>query len=337
MKSADSIPVLIDVDTGTDDALALMVACAAPNLHILGVTTVGGNVSLENTTINTLNVLSLLGRSDIQVSRGADKPLERNLTKASAIHGLTGLRGYDFDEDVYDALVEQPAWDFMNDILQESERKVTIIALAPMTNIALLLKKYPQVKEKIDKIIFMGTSYHDGNPTPVATFNVLADPEAFRAVLFSGIDLYALPLETGRKAILTWDEVKEIGGIEHEAAHFAYGLITAGGPAQEELDALAGVEGEEDISDYRMKRPVSEPAILDAATVAFAVHPEFFSFEKYYCDVECRGELTTGFTLIDMADYYQKTSQERNLYYIQSVDRHAYARLFLESVAFYGK
>lgn len=91
MKKADIMPVLMDVDTGTDDAIALMLACSAKNINILGVTTVGGNVSLENTTTNTLNVLNHLGRKDIPVSMGADKPLVRNLTKASAIHGLNGL------------------------------------------------------------------------------------------------------------------------------------------------------------------------------------------------------------------------------------------------------
>ena len=192
------IPVIIDCDTGIDDAMALVVACASDNLDIRAVTTVGGNVSLENTTRNTLNVLHLLGFSHVPVAKGADKPLQRPLMKASRVHGVSGLRGYEFAENYTDNLVDLPAWDLMRQVLMSSEEKVTIIALAPVTNLAILLQKYPEVKGRIDKIAFMGTSYHCGNPTVLSTFNVMVDPEAFQVLLDSGVDVYACPLTPPR-------------------------------------------------------------------------------------------------------------------------------------------
>lgn len=337
MPDNKRIPVLIDCDTGGDDAIALVLACACKTFDILGVTTVSGNVDVENTTQNTLNVLHHIGRGDIPVAKGAAAPLQRPALKASAVHGLNGLRGWSFEQNQTAALTPQPAWDFMRDKLEAAAEKVTVLALGPVTNLAILLEKYPECRSKIDKVVFMGTSYHDGNPTPVATFNVLVDPEAFRKLLFSGVELYACPLETTRKGHITNEEIESIRDIPGPVAAMCYGIFSGyGNPTKEEIALLATMEGEEDVADYRMARPKpTKREVHDAATVAFVSNPELFGWHKYYCDVECKGELTTGFTLIDMADYYQKPMDQRNLYYLDEVDREGFIKLLMDAIASY--
>lgn len=316
--------VMIDCDTGIDDAVALVMAWGLRDrLELLGVTTVAGNVGIDNTTRNTLNVLNLIGAGKVLVARGAEKPIEREPLKASGVHGVSGLRGYRFDEDSKDAFVEEPAWDFMYRVISESTEKVTLIAIGPTTNIAILFQKYPLVKEKVDKVVFMGTSWHDGNPTPLATFNVLVDPEAFKSLLNSGVDIYACPLETTRKAYITPEEIEGIGALGNKAGRLVSSILSSCGVQHiEEGEAIAS-EGEEEISEARILREAAEKNVPlhDPAVVAFAAFPELFSVEKYYCDVECKGELTTGFTLIDKRDYYGKPMEERNLFLMETVDR----------------
>ena len=297
-------------------------------LELLGVTTVAGNVGAEQTLKNTLNVMNLIGAGGIPVAKGAEKPVKREALKASGVHGVSGLRGYRFEEDSSEAFVEEAAWDFMYRVISESTEKVTLIALAPVTNIAILFQKYPDVRKNIEKVVFMGTAWHDGNPTPLATFNVLVDPEAFRIVLHSGVDIYACPLETTRKAYITPREMETIGSFGSKAAGLVSQILSSYGFQHIEVGEVIAEEGEEEISNERLFRAATEPnrVLHDPAVVAFTAFPELFSVNKYYCDVECRGELTTGFTLIDKKNYYGKTIEERNLFLIETVDRERFIK-----------
>ena len=316
--------VMIDCDTGIDDAVALVMAWGLrERLELLGVTTVAGNVGIENTTKNTLNVLNLIGAGEIPVARGAKKPIEREALKASGVHGVSGLRGYLFEEDSREALVEEPAWDFMYRVISGSPQKVTLIAVGPTTNIAILFQKYPDVKQKVEKVVFMGTAWHDGNPTSLATFNVLVDPEAFRSLLSSGVDIYACPLETTRKAYITPEEIGQIGTFGNRAGQLVSRILSSYGVQHIEEGEVIDKQGEEEISENRISREAAQKnrALHDPAVVAYTAFPELFSVEKYYCDVECKGELTTGFTLIDKRDYYGKSMEERNLFLMETVDR----------------
>lgn len=331
-------PVMIDVDTGVDDALALVGACASPLFDIIGVTTVGGNVDLKYTTPNTLNVLHLLGRGDIPVAAGAEHPLERELFKASAVHGICGLRGYTFKENHFEALVEEKAWDFTYGKIKASTEKVTILALGPLTNIATLILNYPDCGKYIEKIVFMGTSYHDGNPTAVSTFNVLVDPEALRIVLDSGIEFCAMPLDTTRKAYLTKEDVEEIGKISGPVAEFTYTLLGNYGShtvSEEEMAIIQSDPNEEQQHPGKVRAEVENLSLHDPATVAFAAVPEIFTGTKYFMQVECKGELTTGFTLVDKKNYYGKTEEEKNVFFVESIEREKFAKWFIDSVHSY--
>lgn len=331
--------VFIDCDTGIDDAMAIALALASDNIEVIGVSTTCGNVSLENTTRNTCNVLNYLGRSDIKVAVGADKPLKKTLMKASGVHGLTGLRGWNFEEDYKENLVEEKAWDYMAKTILSSPRKVTISALAPVTNIALMLRKYPEVKENIESIVFMGTSWHDGNPTPITTFNVLVDPEAFREVIHSGVKVVAAPLDTLRHgAIIHNSEVDELKGIGNKASVFVYSILTSSGVANIGKDEIIGSENEEMISQARIERCRNEEySLLDPAAMALIVKPELFVLRHYYCDVECCGELTTGFTIIDKKNFYGKGEEEKNLWFAEEMDRDGFIELYLSAIRSYGE
>lgn len=335
MEQNSRIKVMIDCDTGIDDAVALVMAWGQrERLELLGVTTVAGNVGIENTTKNTLNVLNLIGAGDIAVARGASQPVARKPLKASGVHGVSGLRGYTFAEDSSTSLASEPAWEFMYRTISSQPEPVTLIAIGPVTNIAILFRTYPEIREKIEKIVFMGTSWHDGNPTSLATFNVLVDPEAFRELLGSGVDIYACPLETTRTAYITPAEIKTIAGFGTQAGDLVSRILSAYGVQHIEDGEVIDKDGEEEITSNRIAKEAAEQnqTLHDPATITLAAFPELFTINKYYCDVECKGELTTGFTLIDKRDYYGKTMAERNLFLAESIDRERFIEKLYQAV-----
>lgn len=329
------VKLIIDCDPGIDDAVALsLIAAHKDKFEILCVTTVAGNVGIDNTTRNALNVLEHVGLGDIVVARGASKPLLREELKASGVHGVTGLRGWDFKEDSVSALSELSAVELIRSKLDESEEAVTIVVLGPATNIGMLLEKYPNIKNKIDKFVFMGTSYHDGNPTILSTFNVLVDPEAFRILLKSGIDIYACPLETTRSAKILSEELEEIKGINNKVSDMVYSILTSYGVKNILQEEEIGESNEEIITDNRLEREREETGVdvHDATTIAYLIQPDIFTTNRYYCDVECSGELTLGFTVIDKKNYYGKNIEEKNLVLMEAVKRDKLVQLMINSL-----
>ncbi len=326
------VPIMIDCDTGVDDAGALMMACASDRLDILAVTTVSGNVSLEHTHPNTLNVLKLFGREDIPVAKGADRPLVRPPFRASLVHGGNGIQGYRFPENTTKAETSLPAAAYMAKVLEEREEPVTIVALGPMTNVAILLLSRPDLKGKIARIVFMGVSYQDGNPAPLGTFNVMVDPEAFRICLESGVDFYACPLDTLRGACVTRAQTEEIRRMKSPAADFIYRTEFAPRViSKEDLDRINANSGEETHSreDLEKFNETDRFALLDQGTMAFVIAPELFTWKKYYCRVECQGSFMNGFTYVDKRNYYRKTEEEKNLWFVETVSTEGFARLYL--------
>lgn len=169
-------PVIIDTDPGIDDAVALAIALFAEELDVRLITTVGGNVGIEHTTDNALKLVSFFGKH-VPVAQGASEPLVRELVDASNVHGASGMEGWEFDEPDRSLLLEKNAVDAMRDALLSSEEPVTIVALAPLTNVALTLKAYPEVKSHIERIVLMGGTAARGNKGVLSEFNVATDPE----------------------------------------------------------------------------------------------------------------------------------------------------------------
>lgn len=217
--------VIIDCDPGHDDALALMTALAnTDSLRVLAVTTIGGNQTLAKVTANAKHVLGLL-RADVPLASGQDRPLVKPLRCAPEAHGDSGmdgprLGGYDYP------LSSDNAVTFMHDLIMEQDDPVTIVALGPLTNIALLLRTFPEVRERIEMISFMGGGIDHGNSTPLAEFNMYVDPEAAHIVFASGVPLVMSGLDVTERAQITLAEIDNlqgrgpISGIAYELLRF---------------------------------------------------------------------------------------------------------------------
>lgn len=313
--------VFIDCDTGIDDAVALAYAFRTPALEVVGVSTVCGNVPLEFTTYNTLNMLELTGRTDIPLARGAEKPLERELWDAAYIHGNNGLGGYTFAEPTSKQPVEQPADEYLYTVLCREKEPLTILALAPLTNLALLLKKHPDAKEKIRSIVFMGGSLRTGNPTPVATFNVLADPEAAKFVIATGVPFVMCSLDCTRGSYFTEADLEKIGALKNPVSE----MIT-------EAMKFYIVSTKTENTVDRNKKGVD---VHDLCTVMYVTHPELYEGERYFADVETKGELTTGFTMVDFEDNLKKPREEKTVLFLRKVDREKMVGHFMEILATY--
>jgi len=188
------IPVILDVDTGVDDALAILFALAHPEIEVLGISCVAGNASLERVVENTLRILDVAGAPDIPVAAGARRPLLGPARAASHVHGEGGLGTLRLPPSERTAS-PLSAVDLMRTLILGCDRPVTLVGLAPQTNLALLLRLYPDIVENIERIVFMGGSATVGNATAVAEFNVWHDPEAAAIVLDSGVPTFMYGLD----------------------------------------------------------------------------------------------------------------------------------------------
>ncbi|WP_207890423.1 nucleoside hydrolase [Rubrobacter taiwanensis] len=270
-------PVLLDMDPGHDDAVALLLACAA--LDLRGVTTVAGNVPLEKTTRNALRVLSLIGRGDVPVAAGAAAPLERELYTAENIHGESGLDGPEIPAPAFGP-DGRGAVELMADVVGGSHEPVTLIPTGPMTNVAAFLRERPDLKENVDGIVLMGGSIGLGNTTPAAEFNIYVDPEAARIVFGSGLPVTMVGLDVTHLAGATPERRARIRRL---------------GPVGE---AVAGLL-EFFASTYREVYALDAPPIHDAVAVAAVVDPALLKTRPMRVEVECESELTRGQTVCD--------------------------------------
>jgi inosine-uridine nucleoside N-ribohydrolase len=194
-----STSIVIDCDPGWDDAIAILLALASPEVEVRAITTVAGNQTLEKTTRNALKVLDLAGRSDIPVAAGADAPLQRPLLTAAHVHGESGLDGPELPEPEAEP-VEAHAAEVLNQMIEPG---VVLVAIGPLTNVALLLERHPDVRRRIDAMVWMGGAIGEGNVTPAAEFNAFVDPEAAAAVFASGIPLTMIGLDITHLALFT--------------------------------------------------------------------------------------------------------------------------------------
>ncbi len=304
------IPVILDVDPGHDDAVALMVACGAPDLDLLAVTTVAGNVELEKTTYNALRILSLIGRTDIPVAAGAAAPLARTLHTAYDIHGESGLDGPEeipapnFEPD------DRPAAQLLADTLTASPEPVTLIPTGPLTNIATLLRERPDLKEKIARISLMGGSIGLGNTTPAAEFNIYVDPEAAREIFESGLPITMSGLDVTHQAGAgpeERDRLRETG----EAGRVVSGF----------LDFFA--------STYEANFGFDAPPLHDPVAVAAVLQPELLTTRPMRVDVECESDLTRGETI---CDFYGVTGKPPNAEVGVELDRERFFDLLYETL-----
>lgn len=202
-------PIILDCDPGHDDAIAILLALASPELELVAVTTVSGNQTLDKTTANALKVLELAGRSDIPVYAGADKPFVRARDVAAHVHGESGLDGPDLPEpNAHEQ--EQHAVDFIADELRRRDGKLTLVATGPLTNVGLLCSLHPDARP--ERLVLMGGAIGEGNRTPAAEFNIWADPEAAQRVFTEELDTTMVGLDVTHRALITDDHTERMRG-----------------------------------------------------------------------------------------------------------------------------
>ena len=200
-------PIILDCDPGHDDAIAILLAVASPELELVGVTTVSGNQTLDKTTANALRVLEFAGRSDIPVYAGADKPFLRKRDVAAHVHGESGLDGPDLPPPSR-AAEQQHAVDYLAEEIRRRDGKVTLVPTGPLTNIGLLFSLHPDARP--ERIVLMGGSIGEGNRTPAAEFNIWADPEAAQRVFVEGLDTTMVGLDVTHRALIKDDHTERM-------------------------------------------------------------------------------------------------------------------------------
>jgi len=307
------IPVIIDCDPGHDDALAITLALARPELDVLGITTIGGNSTLANTTRNALRVLALLGRTDVPVAAGPDQPLVRPLETAPQVHGVSGLDGADLPEPASEPRPEG-ALEFLRATLAAAPAPVTLIPVGPLTNIGLLLRTYPASAEKIAGISLMGGAMGAGNWTPAAEFNIWVDPEAARIVFRSGLPITMHGLDVTHRALMGLAEADRLDAVGTRVGHVFADLLR--------FFTKFHVE----------KYGTADTPIHDAVAVAHVALPGLVTTRRYHVDVETTGELTRGRTVVDDRG---QPGESPNVDVALDIDRAAFADLVIEAVASY--
>jgi inosine-uridine nucleoside N-ribohydrolase len=310
----DRIPFVLDCDPGHDDALALVLGLARPELELLAVTTVAGNAGLVATTNNALRVLTLVGRTDIPVAAGAAGPLMRPLHVALDVHGASGLEGADLPEATVAARPEG-AIELLRATLEQSPVPVTIAAVGPLTNIALLLRTHPHLVDRIASIRIMGGAITEGNTTASAEFNIWQDPEAARIVLDCGRPITLMTLDVTHAALFTERDVERLEGLGTRPSRVFAGLLRYFARFHRERYGWDG------------------SPIHDAVAVGHLALPELVETVPYRVDVETTSELTRGRTVVDL---HGLTGKPANVDVGASIDRARFIDVLIEAVGAMG-
>lgn len=310
-----ALPIILDCDPGHDDAIAIVLALASPELDVKAITSSAGNQTPEKTLRNVLRMLTLLQRQDIPVAGGARKPLMRELIIADNVHGESGLDGPALPEPDF-APQNCTAVELMAKTLRESPQPVTIVATGPQTNVALLLNGHPELHDKIARIVMMGGAMVLGNWQPAAEFNIYVDPEAAEIVFQSGIPVVMAGLDVTHRAQIHDMDIERFRQVGNPLATIVAELLDFF--MEYHKDAKWGFPG----------APLHDPC-----TIAWLLKPELFTCVERWVGVETQGKYTQGMTVVD---YYFLTGNQPNTTVLLDVDREGFVGLLAERLAFYG-
>jgi inosine-uridine nucleoside N-ribohydrolase len=299
--------LILDCDPGHDDAVALLLALAAPEASLDGVSTVAGNQTLDKTTANALRVLEFAGRGDVPVAAGAAGPLVREPYVAAYVHGETGLDGPELPPAAGTPVDEHAA-----DFLARHVGGRTLVATGPLTNVALMLALHPEARP--ERIVLMGGAIGEGNATPAAEFNIWFDPEAARRVFESGIDVTMVGLDVTHQAIVTPGIQEELRGAGR-AGRFVAELVDFYGRFHDQRYPELGGS------------PMHDPVAL-----AYALRPELLEVRRARVEVDCAWGLGRGRTNVD----FRGREGEPNADVAVGIDAAAFLALLLERVASLG-
>ena len=299
--------IILDCDPGHDDAIALLLALASPEIELLGVTTVAGNQTLEKTTANAIRILEFSGRTDVSVAAGADRPIVREPYVAKYVHGETGLDGPDLPA-AQGVQLDEHAVDFLG----RHADGATVVAVGPLTNVALTLARYPEAQPK--RIVLMGGSIGLGNVTPAAEFNIWADPEAAARVFESGLDVTMIGLDVTHQALMTKADAERLRGTGRTGT-----LVAELWEFYNRFHSQTyGFDGS---------------PIHDAVALAHVFRPDLVETEHRHVEIDCGSELCRGRTVVDL---WRRTENEPNAHVGVEIDGRAFIELLHERIASLG-
>jgi inosine-uridine nucleoside N-ribohydrolase len=302
-----STPILLDCDPGHDDAIALLLALGSDELELRGVTVVAGNQTLEKTTANAIRVLELAGRGNVPVAVGSPRPLVREPFVAAYVHGETGLDGPDLPPPQ-----AEPSDQHAVDFLAERVEGATLVATGPLTNVALLLARYPDARP--ERIVLMGGAIAEGNVTPAAEFNIWADPEAAARVFGSGLDVTMVGLDVTHRALVTAAHAEQLRGA---------GRV---GKAVAELLDFYGVF-------HREVYGFDGSPVHDAVAVAHVIDPTLLELQHLNVRVDCESELCRGRTVVDV---WRRSGLEPTANVAVGIDSERFLTLLLDRLSRLG-
>ncbi|WP_116081902.1 nucleoside hydrolase [Tropicimonas sp. IMCC34011] len=304
--------IIIDTDPGQDDAVAILLALGSPELDLLAVTAVAGNVPLPLTAVNARKVCELAGRRDIAVHAGCDAPLSQPLVTAEHVHGKTGLDGTDLPDPTMPLAEEHGVNAIIRLVRESAPGEITICALGPLTNVATALTRAPDIAERIGGIVLMGGAYFEvGNITPTAEFNIYVDPEAAEIVFASGVPITVLPLDVTHKALIDRTRLDAIRALGTPVAEAACGWLDF----YERFDVQKyGGDG----------GPLHDPCVI-----AYLLKPDLFTGRKINVEIETEGRFTRGMTV---ADWWGVTDRKANATFIGGLDADGFFSLLTERI-----
>lgn len=305
--------IIIDTDPGQDDAVAILLALANPDVFdVLGIVAVAGNVGLNLNAQNALKIVELAGREDIAVYAGCSDPMQRILVTAEYVHGETGLDGPELADPKIE-LQKMHGVDFIIEtLLAHDEGTVTLATLGPLTNIATAIQKAPEIMQRCEQIVMMGGAYFEGgNVTPAAEFNIYVDPGAADIVFKSGIPITVASLDVTHKVLSTKERIESIAAIGTKSATAVADMLSF----SERFD----------LEKYQWQgAPLHDPCVL-----AYLAKPELFSGRMCNVQVETQSELTMGMTV---ADYWHVTDEPKNAFFLDNVDADGFFDLIMDAL-----
>lgn len=305
--------IIIDTDPGQDDALAILLALASPELEVLGIVAVAGNIPLKLTEANVRKVCEVASRPDVKVYAGSTRPMVRQLVTAEHVHGQTGLDGYELPDPTM-PLQDGHGVDFIIDTLMAEEPgTVTLCPLGPLTNIGIALVREPKIASRIKEIVLMGGGcFEGGNITPAAEFNIYVDPHAAEVVFGSGVPIVMMPLDVTHKVLTTEKRIAAMRGIGTRVGEVAAAWLEF----FERFDeAKYGTDG----------GPLHDPNVI-----AYLIRPELYSGRHCNVEIETASPLTIGETVVD---WWGVTDRRKNALFIRDVDADGFFALLTERLA----
>ena len=305
--------IVIDTDPGQDDAVAILLALASPELRVEAITTVAGNVPLALTTRNACALLELAGRTDIPVFAGAARPLRRPPISAEHVHGATGMDGADLPVPRLREQGLDAATHLVDLLRSQAAGEITIVCLGPMTNIATALAHAPDIAPRIARIVAMGGAQREGgNITPTAEFNFYVDPDAAKAVLAAGVPVTLIPLDVTHRVLATAARLEPISKIGTPAA-----------------DMVVRMLGAEDRFE-RIKYGWDGGALHDPCTIGWLLRPDLFTGRECNVEVEVEAPLCLGQSIVD---FWKVTDRPSNALWLHDVDSDGFYSLLTERLA----